>query len=146
MQVTKATEHDIHAVAVLTKQFEQASSFIKVDIAYTTKVYQSNIRSGKGAMFLLKDENKLVGALGCIKANDMHSGELIAIETVWFVDPKHRGGGMKLWHAFDGWAKDQGCKKKAMIHMEDSFAGELEKIYKKKGYKLVERHYVADVI
>jgi GNAT superfamily N-acetyltransferase len=146
MRVVRATEHDIYAVAVITKKgMEESTSHVKVDVDYTTKIYQEIIRKNSGAMFLLKDDKKLVGALGCVKRNDLHNGDLIAIETVWYVHPEYRGGGLKLLNAFDRWAKEEGCKKKAMIHLEDSLPDKLKKIYEKKGYQLVESHYMAVV-
>jgi GNAT superfamily N-acetyltransferase len=145
MKVVRATEHDVYAVTLLMKRFEECTRHLYVNIPYASKKYQSMVRSGRAAIFMLKDNNKMVGALGCIKAEDPHSGELTAIETFWMVDPERRGKGTILLKYFDRWAKEEGCKKKAMIHLEDSLPDKLKKIYEKKGYQLVESHYMAVV-
>lgn len=47
-----------------------------------------------------------------------------------------------LVDAYEAYAERLGCQKKAMVHMVDSYPDILEKLYLKRGYRLVEKHYV----
>ena len=131
------------------KGFEQDSKFIKVDLDYSDKTYRDLIGRGVGQIFLLFDDDTgdLVGGLGCIKAPDLHSGDMIAIETFWYVLPQCRNKmlGMELLFTFEQWAKEEGCTKVAMIHLADSAPESLEKLYLTMGYRLLEKHYIKEV-
>lgn len=65
----------------------------------------------------------------------------IASETAWWIDPDSRGQnrGQKLMEAFEYWAKN--IAEADMISMT-SLDKDVEKIYKKNGYKLYERAYM----
>jgi len=67
--------------------------------------------------------------------------DLIASEIAWWIDPEARGEskGSKLMDAFEYWAKNvAGCKFISMTSLNNT----VEKIYRKKGYKLYERAYM----
>lgn len=143
--IFKATLDDIRPITEMAKRFEECTEHVPVDVEYAIKKYTSIISQGIGAMFGYKVGDKIVGGLGCIKGDDLHYPRSIAIETFWFVLPEYRGCGMELLKAFDEWAKEEGCDYQAMIHLSDSMPDTLEKLYKFKGYKLVEKHYVKAV-
>ncbi len=133
---------EIRKVAEFMTRFEQATEYVKVNVDHTTKAYENLMSSGASIFFVLEDDGEMIGGLGAIKYPDLHSGELTAVETFWFVDPQHRGKGLMLLDAFEKWARRQGCKKAAMIHLSDSYPEVLERLYKRRGYKLVEKHFV----
>ena len=65
----------------------------------------------------------------------------IASETAWWIDPDSRGEnrGLKLMKAFEYWAKNVAqCDYITMTSLDK----DVEKIYKKNGYKLYERAYM----
>jgi len=67
--------------------------------------------------------------------------DLIASEIAWWIDPEARGEnkGARLMEAFEYWAKNiAGCKLISMTSLNNT----VEKIYRKKGYKLYERAYM----
>jgi GNAT superfamily N-acetyltransferase len=69
----------------------------------------------------------------------------MAVETFWFVHPDHRGQGLSLLVEFEKWGKREGCQTLAMIHMVDSFPDKLETLYRRRGYKLIEKHYLKEI-
>ena len=144
MQIVKATEHDIYAIACAMKEFENHTKHVKVDIDYTTGRYKPLVREGKAVFFILRDD-VVRGAIGGIKAKDLHEDKLVAVETVWFVNPNYRGQGIKLLKHFEQWAKNEWCDAVAMIHLQDSMPDALKGLYEKRGYSLVESHYVMKV-
>jgi len=132
-------------VTEFMKQFEQASEFVKVDIDHATKTYEGMIDQGIAVVMVLEHEKKLIGSLGFIVADDLHSGDKMTVETFWFTDPKKRGHGLMLLEVYEEYSKKIGSKKIAMVHMTDSYPERLEKLYIKRGYKLIEKHYVKDL-
>lgn len=65
----------------------------------------------------------------------------LASEVAWWIDPSARGEnkGIKLMEAFEYWAKNVAqCRYITMTSLDK----DVEKIYKKKGYKLYERAYM----
>jgi len=66
---------------------------------------------------------------------------LLATEIAWWVEPEARGTGegLKLLEAFEYWAKNVvGAKLVSMTSLDKN----VEKFYKKNGYKLYERAYM----
>ena len=144
--IRPALVSEVRRVTEFMKAFEQASATVKVDVDYSVKRYEDFVSSGKGQMLmLLDDRGELQGSLGFLIAPDIHTGNLIAIETFWYVDPKHRGQGLKLLKEFERIAKEKGCKYVAMIHMMDSYPEQLEKVYAHMKYRLIEKHYMKEI-
>lgn len=114
---------------------------------YTLERYRGIIRNGGLFMLAYGEEGEIQGGLGAIKAEDLHDGTLYAVETFWFVHPQYRklGIGVDLLNAFEAWAKAEGCKKVAMVHLVDSYPEVLKKFYEGVGYKLIELHYAKDL-
>lgn len=139
IRIIKAEE--MLRITAFMKQFEEETAFVKVNVGYATMRYEEMINAGAATVFVAEKDGELMGALGSIKAPDLHNGEIIAIETFWFTAPEHRGCGVKLLDAFEKWAADNGCAKTAMIHLADSMPDRLEKFYLKRGYQLIEKHY-----
>jgi GNAT superfamily N-acetyltransferase len=142
--IRKALSSECQAIAAFMKRFEEDSKLIRVDVDYTARMHAERIDRGTGVIFLLCDDatGEMQGGLGGIFGPSMISDEKVAVETFWYVAPEHRGRGLKLMIAFEEWAKRQGCQKVAMVHLTDSHPEELGQLYVRRGYKLVESHFV----
>jgi GNAT superfamily N-acetyltransferase len=131
------------------KKFEEASKFVKVNPDYAKERYRQMIANGNAKGFILIDDTtgKLAGGIGMLKGPDLHSGEMTAVETFWFVDPSSENsfGAMELYRCFERWAKETGCKKMAMIHMMNSSPAKLQRLYERMGYTLIEQHFVKEI-
>lgn len=144
--VTMATIEEAKEIFALAKQYDGGfSKHVKVDVDYATGVWMKWLANGTGIVFALKKDDRLIGGLGAIKVPDIHCGLLTAIEIFWFTNPEDRGDGLKLLGAYEKWAENTGCKRVAIIHLEDSFPEVLSRIYKRRGYQLIESHYVREV-
>jgi len=143
--VTVATLEEAKEVFRMAKQYDGGfSKHVKVDVEYATGVWMKWLSSGIGIVFALKKDDRLIGGLGAIKMPDIHCGLLTAVETFWFTNPEDRGDGLRLLDAYEKWAKDSGCKRVAIIHLADSYPEVLSRIYKRRGYELVEQHFVRE--
>jgi GNAT superfamily N-acetyltransferase len=101
------------------------------------------LESGLGAVFVLNDFEGALGAFKCWNALD---GSWIAIGMFWYVSPlKGRGKGVALLKAFEEWAKTEGCTKVSMAHLADVNSVKMQHLYQKRGYKLMEQHFVKEV-
>jgi GNAT superfamily N-acetyltransferase len=146
IEITPATNEEVIKLCHLGRAYQlEYSKHVIVDVAICIKNYTSFIESGLGCMFALKIDGKVVGGIAGVAYPDIHSGIMVAVETFWFVDKEYRGHGIKLLGVFEEWAKDQECEKVALIHLSDSFPDVLEKIYARRGYCLVEKHYVKEI-
>ena len=139
--IREATIDEFRLVATMAKNFEDHTSYVKVDVEHTIKEYKRIIESGTGIVFALIEDGKVVGGVGGVKFIDIHYPRLLAVETFWFVLPEYRGGGIKLLIRFEQWAKDNNCERVAFIHLSDSHPEILKKIYTRRGYTMVETHY-----
>lgn len=146
MKIRIIESHEMGRVAAFMKQFEQATKFVTVDVEYAAKRYEKMIDDGLATVLIAEKNGVMLGGLGFINAPDLHNGEMIAVETFWFVAPEHRGIGIHLLNAFEKWAKENGSDKTAMIHLTDSMPERLKRLYLKRGYRLIEKHYVREVV
>lgn len=94
---------------------------------------------------ILKDDGWLVserdgqicGMIGIVLFPHFLSGEMIAGEVVWWVEPEYRGEGVKLMRAAEKRAKASGAKRMQMIAPTDQVAA----VYRRLGYDFVESAY-----
>lgn len=137
---------EVKSVIEMAKRFENETAFVPVDIDHATKMYSGLIGSGKGVMIALFKDDKVVGAIGGICGPDLHYPRTVGIETFWFVIPECRGDGVRLLNFFEQWAKEKGCDYTALVHLADSHPESLKKLYERRGYDLVENHYMRRIV
>jgi GNAT superfamily N-acetyltransferase len=145
--VNVASSDEIMKIIVLAKQYDGVfSQHIEVDVEYAQKRYLAMVASGMMTVFAMKRGGIIVGGLAGLVCPDINNGKKLAVECFWFVNEADRGKGLLLLDAYESWAKSEGCDKMALIHLEDSFPDKLKKLYERKGYKLVESHYVKEIV
>jgi hypothetical protein len=143
--ILTAKECDVRRIVNMAQSIRSCSEFSLTDVETCVKSYTSFISSGIGVMLYIEDNGEVIGAIAGLKAPDIHFPRVIAIETFWYVTPEHSGIGLRLWKAFEDWGKGNGCSHIAMIHLADSYPESLEKWYIRRGYKLMEKHYIKAV-
>ena len=99
---------------------------------------------GVGEINAVLDNGKVVAALGCAFIEDPFTGGQTALEMFWWVHPDHRNSriGLDLWRTFEKRAKDKGCKQIAMVHLASL---NLQHIFERRGYKLVEQTFRKEI-
>ena len=144
--VTQLGLDDLDNLVDLAEEFYSSSQFLNgFDKEISKRSWTNFIAGGTGAIFAIKEDDAFHGMLGVVKFPDINTGELIACEMFWFVSKEHRGKGLLLVNAFEEWAKQEGCKKVAIAHLEDSMPDSLEKLYVRMGYTLSEKTYIKEV-
>lgn len=142
MTLRKASTEDLGRLEACAREFYAASRFLRgFDIQRFRAAWTALLASGAGVIFLLESGGEIAGTLGGVAYPDINSGELIAVEFFWFTRPGHRGGGVKLYRAFEAWARERGCRQIRMVHLMDSQPEQLARVYRRWGFEPVEVHY-----
>lgn len=143
MTLRIANVNDLDTVAQLCFRFQQESPYSNLPYNYTKvkEVCLKMITGNKNEYLVLLSENGILAALATTPF--LFSDVKVASELVWYVDPEYRGTeGKELQQAFEYWARRVGCTLINMVLLEDENSERMLKIYKRKGYKAVERSYI----
>lgn len=90
-----------------------------------------------GGVLVSERAGELVGMIGYALFPHFISGELVAGEVFWWVEPEFRGEGVKLLLAAEIRAKDSGAVKMQMIAPDDKVAA----LYERLKYTFIESAY-----
>lgn len=100
-----------------------------------------------GKIFVARENDGVVGALGAVFVPDPYSGQVTAVEQFWFVLPSHRKTrvGMELFQAFREEAQKRQAKKMVMVHLAALTPESLQKFYEKEGFRLAEQIFWKEI-
>lgn len=79
----------------------------------------------------------LIGMIGMMVYPHPMSGDAMASEVCWWVEPQHRGVGMRLLKAAETWARAAGATTLQMVAPNP----EVERFYQRVGFAQVETVY-----
>ena len=120
------------------------------DATFTRRMW-SLIEYGPGTVIAsFTPDNEFQGALAATVCDCPFTGDQMAVENFWFILPRFRGGtaGVRLFQAFDDWAREKGVKRAAMIHLVGETEGvekaRLSALYERMGFFPVEINYIKD--
>jgi GNAT superfamily N-acetyltransferase len=139
-----ATASDLPRLEECALEFYKSSEFLNTfDIVRFSELWAGLLETGAGVIFILEDPDSgaIAGTIGGVHYKEPYSTELIATEFFWFVRDGKRGGGIRLYKAFEDWARDRGCSQIRMVHLIDSMPKKLEQVYQRFGYRAAEVHY-----
>lgn len=90
------------------------------------------------ALFVSDHDGEVTGMLGLFVYEHPMSGEQTASEMFWYVEPGHRGHGLRLLKAARDWAKASGAITIQMV----APGHDVERLYRQLGYEKIETSYV----
>lgn len=146
--IRKAEVNDLPKIDGCAQEFYSASrllSRLPFVLERFVSSWTSFIESGVGAVFIAEEDGEVTGAIAGVIYPDLYSGVLVATEFFWIVREEKRGPGVRLYEAFERWAREQGCAQVRMVHLLDSMPDKLERFYKHFGYEPTETHYVKEL-
>ena len=114
------------------------------DPDYYLKRWEVFIKTGVGHMWYLEHDGAPVGGIGGIVAPDILSGKGTLIELFWYVTPNHRSHGILLFNTMESYVTSNHLRW-AMVHMEQSMPTKLKHFYIRKGFRLLETHWIKDI-
>ena len=142
--IREASADDVPTMIHMARQFHASSLYSKwsgfSERAVRDLLHMLIMGGDSSAVFVLDD---LQGAIGLMVHPSHISGELMAVEFFWWVNPEARGRGLALLERAEEWARHAGAVRLAMIAPED--ADGVHKIYTRRGYMPVERQFVKDL-
>lgn len=135
--IRPATMEDIGAIVDMGTRFLRESEYAAVMqpsrmhlAAFAARLLERE----DAVIFLAFRAQQPVGMLAAYVFEHPYSGERTASELVWWVEPEHRGVGVRLLKAAEHWAKEQGATVIQMI-APNRHVGEF---YRRVGYRPVE--------
>src|SRR5262245_9087432 len=91
-----------------------------------------------GTVFVSEqDDGTVVGMIGLLVFEHPFTGESTATELFWWVEPEHRGQGVRLLKRGEQWARDAGVQYVHMVAPTPSVAT----VYERFGYRYLEAVY-----
>jgi GNAT superfamily N-acetyltransferase len=97
-----------------------------------------------GAVVLALSVNEqVIGGLGALDSLDVFTGERVATEMFWYIDPAHRTGtgALRLLRAFEAWGRSRGATELRLSHFMMKNNDPLQRLYEHRGYTLLEQGY-----
>ena len=96
--------------------------------------------SDNGIAIVAEDDNKLIGVIAGQFIHGMSMGTFVE-EVIWYVEPEHRGIGLLLFEKFMVACKLADCEGVAMSAYNNEYLKFVDRLYKKNGFKEVDRKY-----
>lgn len=133
---------EIDSLLPLSREFYASSRFLgDFDIEKFRGIWTQLLNSNMGVIFVVEEGSEPVGVIGGFVHAELYSGKVVAEEMFWFASPTKRGVGVKLYRAFENWARERGAETLQMVHLMDSMPDKLESFYTHMGFEPVEMRY-----
>lgn len=136
--IREATEQDLPRLVEMGMHFHEASPYrehIRGNPEQFRKLGEQLL--AKNGLILSERAGKICGMLGYFVYPHFMSGEMVAGEVFWWVEPRYRGEGVKLMKEAERRAKSAGAVRMQMIAPDDRVAT----LYKWRKYSFVEAAY-----
>lgn len=135
---------DLDSLLPLGEQFYRASGFAG---SFVPEVFKRNwtvfLSADIGVIFGLYEGEKVIGALGVVKVDDLNSGLPVASEMFWFVDAQSRGKGLQLLKAYIAWGRAE--RRRIYVSYLCSLMPEkIKTVYERFGFQAVEVAYIKE--
>lgn len=122
---------DSHAAAGFTFPFRAA---------YAEALFKAHAADDGACCIVSTSDDRPQGVIMARTFLHPFGAGLWAKETVWWIDPSHRGrNGFKMLAAYEDWARSKGC---ASIGMASLATNDVSSIYRRCGYVAAETHFV----
>jgi len=112
-------------------------SLIASDADALAKTMGHLTASDDAVVLVLENGGKIVGMLGAHVFMHPLSGDRIAAELFWWVEPEHRGAGLTLLRNAEQWAFEKDATAMQMVAPNERIG----LVYQALGYDKIEEHY-----
>ena len=152
LNVRKATIEDLPQYVVLAQEFHAASPMhgaIAFDPEGDSNFFTGAAQNPNIGLWLAESDNKVVGITGAINYPLYFSPNSNVVQELWWwltPDARGTGAGAKMFDCIKIWAKEKNASAMFMIALEDDRAGKMEKLYRRAGFKPLERTFIKEVM
>jgi GNAT superfamily N-acetyltransferase len=149
-QVRRGTIEDIDALVDMGGRFFAFSAFSEF-VPFDPDAVRAGLIAllDGGVVFVAEREHQIVGGIvGAMTSVWFNPDARTATELGWWVDEEHRttSAGIKLYRAFEAWAKEQGAHAIVMSDLVIRGVAPAENLFMKLGFTTVERSHVKKVM
>lgn len=140
MTVREATAADVPALVAMGERFvdDVYPGLLRPNVEQFARLAAHLIVDGNSLLLVADDGAGPVGMFGGMVYPHPMSGERIAAELFWWMNPEARGvAGVKLLHRAEAWARAQGAVVLQMIAPDATVA----RFYERVGFSPVETTY-----
>lgn len=114
----------------------QYAQYVGNDPTFSAQAMTALLLNDDAAIFVVDADDAVIGMLGLLCFQQPFSGELVATELFWWLDPDHRGHGGWLLKRGEKWAKSKGASRLTMMAPIDK--PRVAETYQALGYAPVE--------
>lgn len=145
MRVRRAQPRDFEEMAVKGREFWEQTEYAP-HVPYDEKsvIKWLGLMVEQGLLFLAETETEIVGFIGGL-CSPMYANEAFkaGAELFWYLDPAYRKSGvaLDLLRVIENAAKEIGCSYWTMIALESVDPERASTIYKRAGYRSIERSF-----
>lgn len=139
MTIRYALMEDIDALVAMGEQFIASTVYagqVRNDPGARRRTLEALLTSPDGHVLVGEVAGDVVGCIVLVSFVHPWSGEKTMSELAWWVDPRHRGHGLRLLRAAEALAKEQGAWMQMIAP-----TGDLCGVYEKLGYCKLETAY-----
>jgi GNAT superfamily N-acetyltransferase len=142
---------DMEQLLKLGVEFHKYAELSKFGLGFNRKNFSGvlvHFMSNENCCLLVAEmDEKIVGSIaGMVAPWFLDPGQLNASEHWWFVSPEYRGTvGLELMVNLEIWAKAKGAKCLAMAGFAEKRLPGLTRLYRQKGYRPLEMHFVKEL-
>ncbi len=136
--IREAREADLSRLVEMGQRFLRESSY-KAHLSDNPEQMRKLARelTDRNSVLVAEEDGQIIGMLGFLIYPHFLSGDLTVGEVFWWVEPQHRGAGLKLLRETENRARLAGASHVQMIAPNERVAG----LYKRLGYSYVESSY-----
>lgn len=147
--VRQAKYEDIDTVKNLIKEFYNESLY-EYELSLDENTIKETIKNfiDNHIGLVAEINNKIIGVMGGIVATSIFDKkQRLGQEAIWYITKEERKGkvAFKLIEEFEKKCKERGANLISMICMNNLNSEVLDRLYKIKKYKLMEKHYIKEV-
>ena len=138
--IREATVDDIPVLVAMGMRFAQSDAYkhiVRDNPVQFEKMARMLITSGLGVMLVLEKNGCVEGMIGMLCTPHFLSGDMFAGEICWWINPEHRGDGVRLMRSAETWAREQGALSIQMVAPNERVGS----LYERMGYQQTETSY-----
>lgn len=138
--IREATADDIPRLVDMGRRFLTETVYagrVLVNPAAMARTLRLLLESDAGALFVSEQDGTVTGMIGLLVFEHPITGERAAQELFWWVEPEHRGYGIRLLKRGEQWAAAVGAQH---LHMIAPTAA-VGQLYERLGYGYLEAAY-----
>lgn len=137
--IRRATDADIPRLVEMGRRFLKESPYHRHIAENPQQMAElgRQLMKNAGGLLISEHDGQITGMFGFVVYDHFMSGERVAGEVFWWVEPEARGDGVKLLRTAEQEARNAGAKAMQMIAPDEHVAG----FYARLGYIPVEMTY-----